>query len=41
MKRLLAIFVSMLCMLGIQAQNDRQQITWCIIHSYSIKNSHH
>ena len=26
MKRLLAIFVSMLCMLGIQAQNDRQQI---------------
>ena len=26
MKRLLATFVSMLCMLGIQAQNDRQQI---------------
>lgn len=26
MKRLLAIFVSMLCMLGIQAQYDRQQI---------------
>ena len=26
MKRLLAIFVSMLCMHGIQAQNDRQQI---------------
>lgn len=26
MKRLLAIFVSMLCMLSIQAQNDRQQI---------------
>ena len=26
MKRLLAIFVSTLCMLGIQAQNDRQQI---------------
>jgi spermidine/putrescine transport system substrate-binding protein len=26
MKRLLAIFVSMLCMLGIQAQGDRQQI---------------
>ena len=26
MKRLLATFVSMLCMLGIQAQYDRQQI---------------